>query len=121
MKVVMSAYQNLVATGVDDTQMAAFLSVIFEVWTAVIQFNGLPNQPAPNAGADANLGRLSAQAIVHVARTSPVAFKTSVAEGLSDHGRALLEFSVRAEMSGYAAAPTQAPAKKKLSLQGFKK
>jgi hypothetical protein len=100
--------------------MAAFLSVVFEVWTAVIQFNGLPNQPSPNSRADPTLGRLSAQAIVHVARSSPVAFKTSVA-GLSDHGRALLEFSVRAEMNGYAAAPTQAPVKKKLSLKGFRK
>lgn len=120
MKVIMAAYQNLVATSTDDSQMAAFLSVVFEVWTAVIQFNGLPNQPSPNSRADPTLGRLSAQAIVHVARSSPVAFKTSVA-GLSDHGRALLEFSVRAEMNGYAAAPTQAPVKKKLSLKGFKK
>jgi len=120
MKVIMTSYQNLVASSTDESQMAAFLSVVFEVWTSVIQFNGLPNQPSPNRGADPTLGRLSAQAIVHVARSSPVAFKTSVA-GLSEHGRALLEFSVRAEMSGYAAAPTHTPVKKKLSIQGFKK
>lgn len=120
MKVIMTAYQNLIASSTDDSQTAAFLSVVFEVWTSVIQFNGIPNQPSPNAGADSTLGRLSAQAIVHVARSSPVAFKTAVAD-LSEHARALLEFSVRAEMSGYAAAPTQAPAKKKLSLQGFTK
>lgn len=120
MKIIMTSYQQLVASSVDDAQMTAFLSVVFEVLISAIQFNGLPNQPSPNAGADPTLGRLSAQAIVHVARTTPVAFKTSVA-GLSDHGRALLEFSVRADMSGYATAPAPSPAKKKLSLQGFRK
>lgn len=120
MKVIMTAYQNLLANSAVESQMAAFLSVVIEVWTCVIAYNGLPNQASPQPGADPALGRLSAQAIVHVARLSPEAFKTCMAT-LSDQGRALLEFAVRADMSGYATTTTQAPVKKKLSLQSFAK
>jgi hypothetical protein len=119
MKIIMTAYQNLTAGSADDSQIAAFLAVVFEVWTSVIAYNGLPNQVSPQPGADPILGRLSAQAIVHVARLSPVAFKTSMAT-LSDQGRALLEFAVRSDMNGYASTTTQIPVKKKLSLHGFK-
>jgi hypothetical protein len=70
------------------------------------------------------LGRIAAQTIVHVARTTPACFKSCVAL-LTDIERALLEFAVRAELSGYATATTTAqsnePVKKKLSLQGFRK
>ena len=118
MKIIMIAYQNLLSAD-NHVQLAAFLSVVFEALTSVIAYNGLPNQASPQPGADPTLGRLSAQAIVHVARTSPVAFKESMAT-LSDQGRALLEFSFRGEMNGYASV-TQAPVKKKLNLQGFTK
>jgi hypothetical protein len=66
------------------------------------------------------LGKISAQAIMHVARTTPAAFKSSMG-GLSDHARAILEFAVRSDMSGYVNTNTNAPAKKKLDLKSFKK
>jgi hypothetical protein len=74
MKIIMAAYPNLMATSGDNSQIAAFLSVVLEVWTSVIAYNGLPNQASPQSGADPILGRLSAQAIVHVARLSPYQF-----------------------------------------------
>eukprot|EP00957_Ditylum_brightwellii_P107277 8185659-Ditylum_brightwellii.AAC.1 len=97
-----------------------FLAVIFEVLMTIVRFNGLPNHPSRNVGADDSLGRMSAQAIVHVARSAPVAFKSAMAH-LSPEDRSTLEMSVRADMSGYAAPKSTAPTKKKLNLKGFRK
>lgn len=120
MKIVLEAYQQ-VSTSDSDEQVANFLSVIFETLLAVLRFNGLPNHASPETLGDPALGRMSAQATLHIARTTPVPFKSCLAT-LSDHDRTLLEFSVRAEMSGYAVtAQQQAPTKKKLNLKGFKK
>jgi len=120
MKISMVAFQHLTSAGQgeqEQQQLTAFLVLLFEVFVDVIMFNGLPNYP-PREG-DPALGRMCAAGAVHVARTSPVCFKTSMT-GLSDQGRAVMEMAVRAEMTGYAAQP-QAPTKKKLSLKGFKK
>jgi hypothetical protein len=95
------------------------LSVFFQTFLAVIRFNGLPNHPSPELSNDPSLGRVCAQAILHTARTTPDSFKACVAL-LPDVERTLLEFSVRAEMTGYVVAQ-QAPVKKKLNLAGFRK
>jgi len=118
MKILLVTYQQLSSS--EESLLVAFVSTLFDVWVEVIRFNGLPNQASPQAGADPTLGRIMAQAIVHVARTTPTAFKTSMTT-LSDHSRAVLEFAVRADMSGYASSATQTTTKKKLSLKGYTK
>lgn len=119
MKIIMASYQCVVATAPDN--VGAYLSIVFDALIDVIQFNGLPNQASPQVGANPVFGRLAAQAIVHVARTTPVAFKETVGTAMeSPQKRAILEFAVRAEMSGYATAGP-APEKKKLNLKSFKK
>lgn len=119
MKIILVAYQ--VSTEDSEEKVSSFLAVVFETLLAILRFNGLPNHASPEPLGDAVLGRMSAQAILHVARSSPAPFKSCVAS-LSDHERTLLEFAVRAEMSGYAvASQQQEPTKKKLSLKGFKK
>jgi hypothetical protein len=118
MKIIMASYQHVSSTR--ETQLVLFLSLIFEVLIDAIQYNGLPNQASPRTGANPILGRLSAQAIVHVARTTPSAFKETVA-ALDGHPRALLEFAVRAEMSGYASTGAAGTEKKKLNLASFQK
>ena len=118
MKIILIAYQQISAEDVDE-HVASFLSVMFETLLAVLRYNGVPNHLSPEPAADPALGRISAQAILHVARTTPIPFKNCMAT-LSDLDETLLEFAVRAEMSGYAKAQQQAPAKKKLSLKGFK-
>ena len=121
MKILLLTYQQLSSEEKEgEAMLGAFLPAVFDLWIEVIRFNGLPNQRSPQAGADPILGRMMAQAIVHVARTTPLAFKSSMG-ALSDHSRAVLEFAVRSDMSGYATANTQAPAKKKLNLKNFKK
>jgi hypothetical protein len=119
MKVALAAYQQFSAD-CSEEKVSQFLAVLFEVFIAIIRFNGLPNHPAPQGAlSDASIGRMCAQAITHVARTTPVPFKVCMND-LSEHDRAVLEFAVRGEMSGYAAA-APAPAKKKLNLKGFTK
>ena len=118
MKILMVSYNQLSLA--EETILIAFLTLVFECWIAIIQYNGLPNQASPQPGADAMLGKVSAQAIMHVARTTPEAFKSSMG-GLSDHARAILEFAVRSDMSGYANINTNEPVKKKLDLKSFKK
>jgi hypothetical protein len=120
MKIMMICYQCLSAAA--NEQLIAYLSAMFDLLIEVIQYNGLPNQASPQASASPILGRLAAHFIVHVARTTPLAFKDSVA-GLTspNHGRAILEFAVRAEMSGYATVAGVAPPKKKLNLKSFQK
>jgi len=120
MKIILSAYQQISADDSDEQQVASFLSVVFGTLLAVVRFNGLPNHASPEVHGDPALGRMCTQAIVHVARTTPAPFKSCVAT-LTDQDRPLLEFAVRAEMSGYAVAAQQAePSKKKLNLKAFK-
>lgn len=120
MKIIMTAYQSLSVR--ENEQLVAYLTVVFDLLVDVIHYNGLPNQSSPQPGANPLLGRLAAHSIVHVARNTPVAFKETVA-GLtsSPNGRAILEFAVRAEMSGYAAVSGVAPPKKKLNLKSFQR
>jgi hypothetical protein len=120
MKIILVALQQLSSDSPEEEILTAFLMVAFEAFIAVLRYNGLPNHPPPQSGSDPALGRMCAQAITHVARTTPAPFKTCMA-AMSEHDRAVLEFAVRADMSGYAAPAAQAPEKKKLSLKGFKK
>ncbi|KAG7357447.1 heat repeat-containing protein [Nitzschia inconspicua] len=120
MKIVLTSYQQF---GGDCTEeeVAQFLEVVFEAFIAIIRFNGLPNHPPPQGSlSNASIGRMCAQAITHVARTTPGPFKTCL-NGMADHERAVLEFAVRADMSGYEIAAGVAPTKKKLDLKSFKK
>lgn len=119
-KLVLAAYQQISSDEAGDEQVAAFLSILFETLLAILRFNGLPNHPSPQSDGDEALGRMSAQSILHIARTTPVPFKASMAS-LSDHDRGLLEFAVRAEMTGYVVQGQEAPAKKKLNVGSFKK
>lgn len=122
MKVLLIAYQHLASEG-DEIMMSTFLGLFFEVQLAALRCNGLPNHPTASPGGNPTLGRMCAQSVLHVAKTTPLPFKGTVSS-LAEHDRALLEFAVRAEMSGYAAANShvqQEQTKKKLSLQGFKK
>lgn len=120
MKVMLLGYQQLCSAEDSDEEVTSFILVLFETLLAVLRFNGLPNHPSPSIDGCAALGRMVAQAILHIARTSPVPFKTAVAS-LGQTDRTLLEFAVRAEMSGYAVATQNAPVKKKLDLKSFKK
>jgi hypothetical protein len=117
MQICLVAYQQF-ASDAGDEELASFLVVMFEAFIAILRYNGLPNHPPPQAGSDPAIGRMCAQAILHVARTTAVPFKTTMAR-MADHDRAVLEFAVRAEMTGYATA-APAPAKKKLNLKSFK-
>lgn len=121
-KIALVAYQQF-SSDTSEEELAAFLVILFQTFIAVLRFNGLPNHPPPQGGlSDPAIGRMCAQSILHVARTTPVPFKASMA-GLSEQDRAVLEFAVRAEMTGYAGATaSSAPApKKKLNLKNFKK
>jgi hypothetical protein len=122
MKIALAAFQQFASDdGVSDDVVANFLVAMFLAFISVVRFNGLPNHPLPQGGlSDPAVGRMCAQAMVHVARVAPAPFKTSVTL-MPEQDRAVLEFAVRAEMSGYANASTQAPVKKKLNLKGFKK
>jgi hypothetical protein len=120
MKVVLAAYHQFAADCAEE-EISEFLIVLFEAFIAVLRFNGLPNHPPPQGPlSDPSIGRMCAQAITHVARTTPMPFKSCMG-AMSEHNRTVLEFAVRAEMSGYATGSAPAPAKKKLNLKGFKK
>lgn len=121
MKIVLVAIQQFSSDGTPEEDVAQFLLVVFQTLISILRYNGLPNHPSPNPGSsDPALGRMCAQAITHVARTAALPFKSSMGL-MSEQDRTVLEFAVRAEMSGYAVAPTQAAPKKKLNLQSFKK
>lgn len=120
MKIVLVAFQQLVSDSAPENMFVAFLMVVFEYMLLVLRFNGLPNHPPPQTESDPALGRMAAQAIVHIARTAPAQFKVSLGS-MADADRAVLEFAVRAEMTGYTSAAAAAAPKKKLSLKGFKK
>jgi hypothetical protein len=117
MKIALATYQQF-ASDAGEEELAGFLVVMFHAFIAILRYNGVPNHPPPQAGSDPAIGRMCAQAILHIARTTAVPFKTCMAR-MVDHDRAVLEFAVRAEMSGYATA-APAPAKKKLNLKSFK-
>ena len=120
MKIALASYKQYSADFPEE-DMTEFLAALFEVFIDVLRFNGLPNPPPPQGAlSDPSIGRMCAQAITHVARTTPVPFKSSMG-CMSEHDRVILEFAVRGEMSGYAVASAPVPVKKKLSLKGFKK
>jgi len=120
MKIALASYQQCSAD-FSEADTTEFLIVLFEIFIAILRFNGLPNHPLPQGErSDPSIGRMCAQAITHVARTTPIPFKASMG-GMSEQDRAVLEFAVRGEMSGYAVATAPAPVKKKLSLKGFSK
>jgi hypothetical protein len=120
MKVALASFQQF-SSDFSDGETTEFLIVLFEIFIAVLRFNGLPNHPPPQGTlSDPSIGRMCAQAITHIARTTPIPFKACMG-GMSAQDRVVLEFAVRGEMSGYAVATAPAPVKKKLSLKGFKK
>jgi hypothetical protein len=119
MKIIMLAYQTL--SHGDEQYLIAFLSVTFDVLIGIIQYNGLPNQSSTLPNANPLLGRLAAHFFVHVARTTPVAFKEAVSCLMSANGRVILEYAVRAEMSGYPTGSTAPPSKKVLNIKSFHK
>jgi hypothetical protein len=116
MKAILVGYQLVSSQGTAD-ETTSFLLIAFESFLSVIRFNGLPNHSSPSTGADPSLGRMCTQAIANIARTSPDPFKATLAK-LNDTERTLLEFAVRAEMSGYVVAG-QVQVKKKLDLKSF--
>ena len=122
MKIELATLQQFVSDNtLTDDEISKFLVILFMAFVSVVRFNGLPNHPLPQAGlSDPAIGRMCAQAMVHVARVAALPFKASMAL-MSEQDRAVVEFAVRAEMSGYATAPSQAPVKKKLNLNSFKK
>jgi hypothetical protein len=121
MKILLIAYQQLSDDG--DESMSTFLALFFEAQLGALRCNGLPNHPTATPGGNPILGRMCAQSILHIAKTTPLPFKETISR-FAEHDRALLEFSVRAEMNGYATASSHVQPeekKKKLSIQGFKK
>jgi hypothetical protein len=117
-----SKQEETVVAQYDEQMISAFLSVVFESLVSLIVFNGLPNHIISGNGgvnADPVIGRICAQSIVLVARTTPLAFKASMAlVGPEDRG--MLEAAARAELSGYARGSREhAPVKKKINLTGF--
>ena len=119
MKLIMMSLQQLSSQqSTDESQLSAYLVVVFELFTSVISYNGLPNHPSGRPKADPSIGRICAQGIVFVVRSAPAAFKSAIVQ-LAAEDRTTLEMAVRADMSGYVVAQ-KAPAKKKLSLKGFK-
>lgn len=119
MKIILISFMQLTSSEASASDFAGFLGAIFGVFLAVIRYNGFPNHPSPQGGGDPALGRLCAQAILHVAKTAQTPFKTCVA-ALAPHDRALLEFAVRGEMTGYQVQGGEQQ-KKKLNLKNFKK
>jgi len=115
-KVNIMAFQYLNSVSKEEGKFVSFIAALFEVLVESISFNGMPNHPSGKPGADENIGRMCAQVFVHVARTTPMLFKTAMA-AISPESRTVLEAAVRADMSGYAAPKRDT--KKKISLRGF--
>jgi hypothetical protein len=121
MKVILAAYQNLVTDSDSEETISKFLSGLFGVLLAIVRFNGLPNYASAEPASDPALGRMCAQAILHVARTTPSSFKSCLSM-LTEQERTLTEFTVRAEMAGYSKMDDpQRTQTKKLALKNFKK
>ena len=127
LKLIMMSVQFLINQGNEippgaksqfDTEVAKYLTVIFEKFVLVISYNGLPNQQNySNAGSDGIFGRMCAQFFVFILRSCASSFKLCISQ-LEERSRMILESSVRADMSGYAAQST-APTKKKLNIKSF--
>jgi len=115
-KVNLMAFQYLISASKEEDKSVSFISALFEILVESISFNGLPNHPSGKKGADETIGRMCAQVFVHVVRTAPMLFKSTMV-AISPESRAVLESAVRADMSGYA-APKRVT-KKKISLKGF--
>lgn len=117
-KVNMIAFQYLSTAGGEGDTTASFLLALFQVLVESVSFNGLPGNllGTKNAGADENIGRMCAQVFVHVVRSNPLIFKSTIS-AMAAESRTVLENAVRADMSGYAAPKRE---KKKLSLKGFR-
>jgi hypothetical protein len=118
LKISMASFKQY-ASDSSGSDVTGFLIILFETIIKVLRFNGLPNHPAPQGQlSNPSIGRMCAQAITHVAKTSPGSFKACMGI-ISEHERAVMELSVRAEMSGYVVAVAPAPIKKKLNVKGF--
>lgn len=117
-KINLMAFQYLNSVSKEESKFITFVVAIFEILAESIKFNGLPNHPSGNTGADETIGRMGAQFFVHVARTTPMLFKTTMS-AISLESRTVMEAAVRADMSGYAAPKRET--KKKISLKGFVK
>jgi len=115
-KVNLMALQYLISASKEEDKSVSFISALFEILVESISFNGLPNHPSGKKGADETIGRMCAQVFVHVVRTAPMLFKSTMV-AISSESRAVLESAVRADMSGYAAPKRET--KKKISLKGF--
>jgi hypothetical protein len=115
-KVNIMAFQYLNSVSKEEGKFVSFISALFGILVESVSFNGLPNHPSGKDGADETIGRLCAQVFVHVARTTPVQFKSTMAL-IAPESRTVLEAAVRADMSGYAAP--QRETKKKINLKGF--
>ncbi len=117
-KVNMIAFQYLCTTSGQEDTCATFLLALFQVLVESVSFNGLPGNvlDTRNDGANENIGRMCAQVFVHVVRSNPLVFKSTIA-AMAPETRSVLENAVRADMSGYAAPKRE---KKKLSLKGFR-
>ena len=115
-KINVMAFQYLNSVSKEEGKAVSFILTLFEVLVESISFNGMPNYPAGKVGGDESIGKMCAQVFVHVARSSPILFKSTVTM-MSMESRAVLESAVRADMSGYAAPKLET--KKKISLKGF--
>lgn len=117
-KVVLLFYQQALSADF----LSQFLVTVFHTLIIVLRFNGLPLHPSGQQKGETGLGRLVAQTVLHIARTSPEAFKGSMA-AMNEQDRSLLEFAVRGEMTGWKQShpQVQTPAKKALNFKKFKK
>jgi hypothetical protein len=115
-KISIMAFQYLNSVSKEEGEFVSFILTLFEVLVESVSFNGMPNHPTGKVGGNEKIGRMCAQVFVHVARSSPILFKSAVAI-MSMESRAVLESAVRADMSGYEAPKTET--KKKISLKGF--
>ncbi|KAL7553470.1 hypothetical protein ACHAWF_016747 [Thalassiosira exigua] len=114
-KVNIMAFQYLNSMSEEEGKFVSFTLTLFEVLVEIVSFNGLPNHPSGKKGGDEAIGKMCAQVFVHVARTTPMLFKSTMA-AISPSSKSVLEAAVRADMSGYA-APKRVS--KKISLKGF--
>ncbi len=115
-KINVMAFQYLNSVSKEEGEFVSFIITLFEVLVESVSFNGMPNHPTGKIGGNEKIGRMCAQVFVHVARSSPILFKSTVAI-MSMESRAVLESAVRADMSGYEAPKMET--KKKISLKGF--
>lgn len=115
-KMNMIAFQYLGVAPTADGTATSFLATLFQLLVESVSFNGLPNHPSGKVGADESIGKMCAQVFVHVARSNPIVFKSTIL-AMTAESRKILEGAVRADMSGYASPKKE---KKKLNLRGFR-